>query len=121
MDFHSNTCKVVNAAQTDSTAKANIAVKLVLMSREAIEVGASTWSRIQRLYEPDATAHRERCESEGLQRPQEVFAQLVHEQSNNEVFAVIVRSIDYYSAFGLASICYTDVATESKGPSPKIP
>jgi hypothetical protein len=72
------------------------------LNREAIEVGASTWSRIQRLYEPDATAHRERCESEGLQCPQEVFTQLFHEQSNNEDFAVIVRSIDYYSAFGLA-------------------
>jgi len=85
----------VNAAQTDSTAKANIAVKLVLMSREAIEVGAFTWSRIQRLYEPDATAHWQRCESEGLPCPQEVFTQLFHEQSNNEDFAVIVRSIDW--------------------------
>jgi hypothetical protein len=65
------------------------------MSREAIEVGAFTWSRIQRLYEPDATAHWQRCESEGLQCPQEVFTQLFHEQSNNEDFAVIVRSIDY--------------------------
>ena len=65
------------------------------MSREAIEVGAFTWSRIQRLYEPDATAHWQRCESEGLQCPQEVFTQLFHEQTNNEDFAVIVRSIDW--------------------------
>ena len=65
------------------------------MSREAIEVGAFTWSRIQRLYAPDATTHWQRCESEGLQCPQEVFTQLFHEQSNNEDFAVIVRSIDY--------------------------
>jgi hypothetical protein len=71
------------------------------MSREAIEVGAFTWSRIQRLYDPDATAHWQHCESEG-QRPQEVFTQLFHEQANNEDFAVIVRSVDYYSAFGLA-------------------
>ena len=65
------------------------------MSRETIEVGAFTWSRIQRLYAPDATTHWQRCESEGLQCPQEVFTQLFHEQSNNEDFAVIVRSIDY--------------------------
>jgi len=65
------------------------------MSREAIEVGAFTWSRVQRLYELDATTHWQRCESEGLQCPQEVFTQLFHEQSNNEDFAVIVRSIDY--------------------------
>jgi hypothetical protein len=65
------------------------------MSREAIEVGAFTWSRIQRLYHADATPHWQRCESEGLQCPQEVFTQLFHEQSNNEDFAVIVRSIDW--------------------------
>jgi hypothetical protein len=59
------------------------------MSREAIEVGAFTWSRIQRLYQPDATA-LQRCEAEGLQCPQEVFTQLFHEQANNEDFAVIV-------------------------------
>jgi hypothetical protein len=65
------------------------------MSREAIEVGAFTWCRIQRLYEPDATAHWQRCESEGLQCPQEVFTQLFHEQAHSEDFAVIVRSIDW--------------------------
>jgi hypothetical protein len=65
------------------------------MSREAIDVGAFTWSRIRRLYEPDATAHWQRCESEGLQCPQEVFTQLFHEQSNKQDFAVIVRSIDW--------------------------
>jgi hypothetical protein len=65
------------------------------MSREAIEVGAFTWSRIQRLYEPDAAAHWQRCESEGLQCPQEVFTQLFHEKANDEDFAVIVRSIDW--------------------------
>jgi hypothetical protein len=58
------------------------------MSREATEVGAFTWSRIQRLYDPDATLHWQRCESEGLQCPQEVFTQIFQEQSNNEHFAV---------------------------------
>jgi hypothetical protein len=48
------------------------------MSREAIEVGAFTWSRIQRLYDTDAVTHWQRC-SEGLQCPQEVFTQLFHE------------------------------------------
>jgi hypothetical protein len=37
------------------------------MSREAIEVGAFR-SCIQRLYEPDATAHWQRCEAEGRLR-----------------------------------------------------
>jgi hypothetical protein len=46
------------------------------MSREAIEVGPFTWSRIQRLQEPDAAAHWQRCELEGLQCPQEVFTQI---------------------------------------------
>jgi hypothetical protein len=51
-----------------------------------------TWSRIQRLYDPDPALHWQRCEPEGLQ---EVFTQLFHEQANNEDFAAIVRSIDY--------------------------
>jgi hypothetical protein len=65
------------------------------MSRDAIEVGAFTWSRIQRLYNADPVTHWQRCESEGLQCPQEVFTQLFHEQANNKDFAVIVRSIDW--------------------------
>jgi hypothetical protein len=40
------------------------------MSREAIEVGAFTWSRIQRLYDGDGVTHWQRCESEGPQCPQ---------------------------------------------------
>jgi hypothetical protein len=48
------------------------------MSREVIEVGAFTWSRIQRLFDPNATAHWQRCESGGLQCPQEAFTQLFH-------------------------------------------
>jgi hypothetical protein len=65
------------------------------MSREAIEVGAFTWSRIPRLYDGDAVTHWQHCESEGLHCPQEVFTQLFHEQTNSKDFAVIVRSIDY--------------------------
>jgi hypothetical protein len=65
------------------------------MLRETIEVGAFTWSRIQRLYDADPVAHWQRCELEGLQCPQEVFTQLFHEQANSEDFAVIVRSIDW--------------------------
>ena len=64
------------------------------MSREAIEVGAFTWSRIQRLYDADAVMHWQRCESEGLQCPQEVFTQLF-EDANNDDFAVIVRAVDW--------------------------
>src|ERR1700688_3016100 len=48
------------------------------MSREAIEVGAFTWSRVQRLHDADPAVHWRRCGSEGLECPQEVFAQLFH-------------------------------------------
>jgi len=65
------------------------------MNRDAIEVGAFTWARIQRLYHADAVVHWQRCEAEGLQCPQEVFTQLFHEEANNEDFAVIVRSVDW--------------------------
>jgi hypothetical protein len=61
----------------------------------AIEVGAFSWARIQRLYDADAVVHWQRCEAEGLQCPQEVFTQLFSEEANNEDFAVIVRSIDW--------------------------
>jgi hypothetical protein len=65
------------------------------MNHSPIEVGAFTWARIQRLYDADAVVHWQRCESEGLQCPQEVFTQLFHEKANDEEFAVIVRSIDW--------------------------
>ena len=48
------------------------------MSPPAIEVGAFSWARIQRLYDADAVVHWQRCEAEGLQCPQEVFTQLFH-------------------------------------------
>lgn len=65
------------------------------MNRSAIEVGAFSWSRIQRLHDADATVHWQRCEAEGLQCPREVFAQLLNEKANDEDFTVIVRSIDW--------------------------
>jgi hypothetical protein len=65
------------------------------MNRSAIEVGAFSWARIQRLYDADAIVHWQSCEAEGLQCPQEVFAQLFHEEANSEDFAVLVRSIDW--------------------------
>lgn len=34
------------------------------MSREAIDVGAFAWGRIQRLYDADAAVHWQRCEAE---------------------------------------------------------
>ena len=48
------------------------------MKRNAIEVGAFSWARIQRLYDADAVVHWQRCEAEGLRCPQEVFMQLFH-------------------------------------------
>jgi hypothetical protein len=67
----------------------------VIMPKDAIEVGAFSWARIQRLYDADAIVHWQRCEAEGLQCPQEVFAQLFHEEAHNEDFAVIVRAEDW--------------------------
>ena len=57
------------------------------MSRAAIDVGAFTWARIQRLYDLDAVAHWQRCEAQGLQCPQEVFTQLFHAEDPHVVSA----------------------------------
>ncbi|MGO9266572.1 MAG: hypothetical protein ACLQBA_17115 [Candidatus Binataceae bacterium] len=65
------------------------------MTREALEVGAFTWSRIQRLYDADAAIHWQRCESEGLECPFEVFWQLFHEEASNADFVTIVRAVDW--------------------------
>jgi hypothetical protein len=65
------------------------------MTREALEVGAFTWGRIQRLYDADSSVHWQRCEAEGLGCPQEVFTQLFHEEANNADFAAIVRAVDW--------------------------
>jgi hypothetical protein len=65
------------------------------MSREAIDVGAFSWSRIQRLYDADPVQHWQRCDSEGLQCPQEVFRQLFHEEADDAGFAAIVRAVDW--------------------------
>ena len=65
------------------------------MNREAIEVGAFTWARVQRLYDADTAVHWQRCASEGLECPLEVFTQLFHEDAGNAEFAVIVRAVDW--------------------------
>lgn len=65
------------------------------MPREALEVGAFTWGRIQRLYDADPAVHWQRCEAEGLECPQDVFTQLFHEEANNPDFAAIVRAVDW--------------------------
>jgi len=54
------------------------------MSRNAIEVGAFSWARIQRLYDADAVVHWQRCEAEGLQCPQEIFTQLFHASTSTD-------------------------------------
>jgi len=65
------------------------------MSREALEVKAFTWGRIQRLYDADSAVHWQRCNGEGLECPQEVFTQLFHEDASNVDFAAIVRAVDW--------------------------
>jgi len=65
------------------------------MNREALQVGAFTWSRIQRLYDADPSVHWQRCDAEGLGCPQEVFTQLFHEDARNPHFAAIVSGIDW--------------------------
>jgi hypothetical protein len=53
------------------------------MNRTPIDVGAFSWARIQRLYDADAVVHWQRCEAEGLQCPEEVFAQLFHAEETD--------------------------------------
>jgi hypothetical protein len=65
------------------------------MPREALEVGAFTWSRIQRLYDVEGQIHWTRCEAEGFECPHEVFAQLFHEDANDADFAATVRAVDW--------------------------
>src|ERR1035438_7108201 len=65
------------------------------MNREPIEVGAFTWTRVQRLYDGDTTMHWQRCEAEGLECPLEVFSQLFHEEANSSDFAALVRAVDW--------------------------
>lgn len=61
---------------------------------EAVEVGAFTWNRIQRLYDADPSVHWQRCQTEGLGCPQEVFTQLFHDEAGAD-FVVIVRAVDW--------------------------
>jgi len=68
--------------------------------REAIEVGAFTSTRIQRLWDADPAVHWQRCAARGLECPQEVFTQLFHEDANNEDSAAIVRAVDWAGSFG---------------------
>lgn len=65
------------------------------MLQDALGGGAFTWNRIQRLYDADPSIHWRRCESEGLECPQEVFAELFTENADDADFAVIVRAIDW--------------------------
>jgi hypothetical protein len=43
-----------------------------------LDVAAFTWGRVERLYDADAEVHWQRCASEGLECPLDVFAQLFH-------------------------------------------
>jgi hypothetical protein len=65
------------------------------MSRVALEVGAFTWGRVQRLYHADTIAHWRRCAAAGFECPQEVFAQLFHEDAGNPDLAAILRVVDW--------------------------
>lgn len=65
------------------------------MNRNPIEVGAFSWARIQRLYDADAVVHWQRCDTESLQCPQQVFTQLFHEKANDQEFAAIASTVDW--------------------------
>lgn len=64
------------------------------------------------------TIHRQgrRCEAEGLRCPQEVSAQLFHEKANDEVFAVIVHSVDWgrvsWESREMSGVALRDVSVE---------
>jgi hypothetical protein len=60
-----------------------------------VEVAAFTWSRIQRLHDPDPAVHSQRCVAEGLECPQEVFTQLFSGETGNQDFEAIVRAVDW--------------------------
>jgi hypothetical protein len=62
------------------------------VNRNAIEVGAFTWTRIQSFYDADVDVHWQRCESKGLRCPLGVFAQIFHE--TEEMLFVPAESAD---------------------------
>jgi len=62
---------------------------------KSLDVAAFTGSRIQRLHDPDPAVHWQRCASEGLECPLEVFTQLFHEEAANADFAAIVRAVEW--------------------------
>jgi hypothetical protein len=66
-----------------------------MTTREAIDIGAFTWARVQRLYDADPAVHWRQCESEELECPLEVFTQVFHEEANNADFSTIVRAVDW--------------------------
>jgi hypothetical protein len=78
------------------------------MTREGIEVGAFTWSRIQRLYDADPAIHWARCDAEGLESPQDGEEVVAHWSDAHTWFAPPVD-------------CHKDVATESRTPAAEIP
>jgi len=65
------------------------------MSRVALDIGAFTWGRVQRLYQADTIAHWRHCAAAGFECPQEVFAQLFHEDAGNPDLAAILRGVDW--------------------------
>jgi hypothetical protein len=84
------------------------------MPREAIDVGVFAWARVQRLYDADPAVHWRRCESEGLECPQEVFTQVYHEEAHSADFAAIVKAVDWgrvrweleeFSGVALRQVC----------------
>ena len=67
----------------------------VLLPREALEVGAFTWSRIQRLYDSDPAVHWQRCAAEGLECPQDVFTQLFHLERHVRAILIVKQHSPY--------------------------
>jgi hypothetical protein len=67
----------------------------VAVPEKSTQSGAFTWSRIQRLFDADPAVHWQRCSTEGLECPQEIFNQIFHEESANADFASVVRAIDW--------------------------
>ena len=82
----------------------------------AIEVGAFSWARIQRLYDVDAVVHWRRCEAEGLPCPQEVFTHFsVGRAVRTSMCSLDVGELE--ARLQLASRISSKVALQSVAPS----
>jgi len=91
---HAIVCRPTNALECSTRENRQVLISKA-MTTATPTVSALTWAHIQRLYDSDAAVHLRHCEADGLECPQEVFAQLFHAEANNADFAGLVRAVDW--------------------------